>query len=163
MHLIFTLIYLIFSLLTISCFNAIYSVLSLISLTLLFSINLFLIGYTFISLLYIIVYIGAVAILFIFVIIIINSNNNNSTYQSINKYLFSLLFSSLFLTVLYQFNHLELKNIFYENNTSIEILAEALYSYNSLNLLLISLILLSCMIGPLILCVTSLIIIDLLI
>ena len=155
----------VFALLVISTTSPIISVLCLVIFSTLLSVILFQIGITFISLLYIVVYVGAVAILFIFVIItldvrefeIIESGKNYTKHLPLSfiiTYIGIICFNN---NLSWSINELPfiINNYYFLENTSLQSLANGLYGYNALHLLISSLILLSAIIGPIYLCLLN--------
>lgn len=145
-----------FSISVITIVNPILSVLSLISLSTILSVVLFQISLNFISLLYILVYVGAVAILFIFVLITIDIREEeivelNKSYTKHLPLVFFLFWLSFFIiNYLIDDSLINLNNLGFQN--TLETICIALYGFNSLNLLITSLILLSAIIGPIYIC-----------
>jgi NADH-ubiquinone oxidoreductase chain 6 len=76
--------------------NPIVSVLFLIGLFLIISCNLILLGYTFIGLAYLLVYIGAVSILFLFILMLINVRISELSTDNINSIPLAILLGSFF-------------------------------------------------------------------
>lgn len=121
------------------------------------AIILFLFGVEFLSLIFIIIYVGAIAILFLFVIMmldikLVDFESNNMPYQ-----LLSLVFISLFLIFLkilvnttFYFND-ELLFFTFDSLNNINQIGQVIYNYYNLNFLLAGLILLVAMIGPIVL------------
>jgi len=76
--------------------NPIVSVLFLIGLFLIISCNLILLGYTFIGLAYLLVYIGAVSILFLFILMLINVRISELSTNNINSIPLAILLGCFF-------------------------------------------------------------------
>ncbi len=121
------------------------------------AVILFLFGVEFLSLIFIIIYVGAIAILFLFVIMmldikLVDFESNNMPYQ-----IFLLIVTSIFLTFLkilinttFYFNE-ELIFFTFDSISNINQIGQVIYNYYNLNFLLAGLILLVAMIGPIVL------------
>ena len=148
------------ALIVITTQSPVISVLALVLFTSFLACSLFIQGFAFVSILYVVVYVGAVAILFIFVIMMIDVRDAEitSTGLSYTKNLplsftlatlaFSTLSSVAILhpTVLTLPFHLTLQS-------DMQALASALYGYSAFHLILLSLLLLTAKIGPITLCI----------
>lgn len=127
------------------------------------SLLLILLGVEFLPILFIIVYVGAIAILFLFVVMLLNIKLVEITENS-SKYLpIGIIIGFIFLyQILYSFDEINTINsisntssIYYNeilNSTNIELIAEILYTDYALYFLLSGLILLVSMIGAIVLC-----------
>ena len=122
------------------------------------SIILFLLGVQFLSLIFIIIYVGAIAILFLFVIMMLDikfidfDDTNTSIYQiliGIGSLIF-LFFIKLCIYIAFDFNQ-ENKIYFFDDINNINQIGQILYNYYNLNFLISGLILLIAIIGPIIL------------
>jgi NADH-quinone oxidoreductase subunit J len=99
-NLIFSLLILIFSFLVAYNRSIVGSVLALIGLAAVFSLILFGLGATFLAVLYLAVYIGAVAVFFLFVVMMTDLSDEEAlSRQSQQKPLFGLLLIGLFFSV----------------------------------------------------------------
>jgi NADH-quinone oxidoreductase subunit J len=139
--------------------NPVHSVLFLILAFVNASFILILFQIEFLALLFIIIYVGAIAVLFLFIVMMLNIKKTTLKFTLINKYLvFSLLISLiLFFKLDIIFNAFgseisSLNNIFYIDFFSdIFLFGQSLYNYNLVLVLLSGLILLVAMIGAIIL------------
>lgn len=140
--------------------NMIYSIISMI-LTFLNIVGLFLLlGVDFLGLIYIIVYVGAIAILFLFVIMMLNVKKQNKFYNNIWSDItpILILILSIYILIIITFNidnntpsiNFNIYNLIYDN-TTIYNLGLMLYRYDYYYLIIISLILLIGMIGSIVL------------
>jgi NADH-quinone oxidoreductase subunit J len=136
--------------------NPIHSILLLILLFFESSIVLSLFNLEFISILFILIYVGAIAILFIFVIMMLQLKLNDLEIL----FIVPLIFSFNFLCFLSFFNNYQIfyiffdffnYNIFEEIFVEIFILGQVLYNYSLICFLLSGLILLLALIGSIIL------------
>jgi NADH-ubiquinone oxidoreductase chain 6 len=147
------------TLLTISSSNPVYSVIGFISLFTFASSYLLFLGLGFIGLTYLIIYVGAIAILFLFVVMMINlkflTNNFYSNFLPLATLLTFLFFftnfSFLFLFDSFCFYSSPSWNSFFNSFNLLTSLAFPLYSSFSLWLILASFILLLAMIAPILL------------
>jgi NADH-quinone oxidoreductase subunit J len=137
--------------------NPIHSILLLIILFFESSIILSLFNLEFISILFILIYVGAIAILFLFVIMMLQLKLNDLEII----YFLPLIFSFNFLCFLNFFNNYQIFyisfdlftfNIIEESFIEIFILGQVLYNYSFICFLLSGLILLLALIGSIILC-----------
>lgn len=85
------------SLLVIVCKNPVYSILFLISSFLNCSLLLFIIGIEFLAIIFIIVYVGAVAVLFLFVLMMLDLRLDYTAKKIKNSYYLVFLFSFFFV------------------------------------------------------------------
>lgn len=148
----------ILALFVITTVNPIQSVINLVILSTILAVFLFNIGITFLSLLYIAVYVGAVAILFVFVIIILDIRDleiKETKIDYIKHIPFILIIIFITLILFNDFNHFyifeDINSINYLEESSIESIAKALYGFNIIHFLITALILLASIIGPLLL------------
>nr|YP_010194666.1 NADH dehydrogenase subunit 6 [Conidiobolus taihushanensis]QZZ81405.1 NADH dehydrogenase subunit 6 [Conidiobolus taihushanensis] len=147
------------TLLTISSSNPVYSVIGFISLFTFASSYLLFLGLGFIGLTYLIIYVGAIAILFLFVVMMINlkflTNHFYSNFLPLATLLTFLFFftnfSFLFLFDSFCFYSSPSWNSFFNSFNLLTSLAFPLYSSFSLWLILASFILLLAMIAPILL------------
>jgi len=165
------------AILVITTQNPVIAVLYIIGVFVIVAGYLILIGLNFIGLTYLVVYVGAIAILFLFVVIMINIKLielNTSELQISNKLPLAILLGSLFLYQILNlsnvqtwtlFDHLTLlNNIKKSENTVInwdttiinfeqlESIGLGLYTVFSIWLIVISLILLLAIVGPIVMC-----------
>lgn len=158
-YLIFSLLIIFITLMTINFTNPMYSVFWLVLLFIIVSGFLILIGFDFIPLLIILIYVGALAILFLFVIMMLdifqlNSNENINNITPIILITLSLLISRYYFTYetwkvfqdLDKIDNFEFLSLSFIQNISI-----LLYSEFWLYFILISLLLLIAMFGVIIL------------
>lgn len=159
------------ALLVITTSSPVISVLALILFTTFLACILFLQGFSFVSLLYVVVYVGAVAILFLFVIIIINVRDSEiiHTGKSYTNF-FPITFSVATLAFVTFYSTVPTHTVM-SNNTitmqstlgpgythlfafsDIQAFADAFYGYSAFHFLLVSLLLLTAIIGPIALCI----------
>lgn len=162
-----------FAVLVVSSSNTIYSLMYLIALFLTVAGLLISQGVTYIGLLYIVVYVGAIAILFLFVVMMINVRDAELNTIG-NKYTQSLPLTFVLGTLFYYLvteyagnlttitvplsntitGWQNANNITDTNITSftiVEALGQSLYTWGGLWLLVAALILLLCIVGPIVL------------
>jgi NADH-ubiquinone oxidoreductase chain 6 len=158
----FQILAIILAIFTLTTIHPIYSVLGLITVLIIISCYLLSLSITFIGLSYLIIYVGAIAILFLFVIMMMNIQFMNFI-EPISIHLPILLFIIIILELLitkYDFSTIDIlfinNKIDWENElislNEIEKIAYNLYSNLGLYLFIMGLILLIGMIGPIILC-----------
>jgi NADH-ubiquinone oxidoreductase chain 6 len=114
-----------FGILTIINKNPIISVLFLIGLFINISSLLIIIGFTFIGLSYILVYVGAVSILFLFILMLINIRISELSDETNNDVPLAILIVMLFFYIIRQIlpsNILYLNQFIYLNKNNIELL-----------------------------------------
>ena len=163
---------LISSILCISSTNPVISVIYLISTFLCSAGYLILIGVKFIGISYIVIYVGAIAVLFLFVIMMININIKeiiDTGYNYTQNFPLSIIIISLFL---YIFNDIIFDSVIKVNNNisfignilvnqvnidsffinfeQIEILGHVLYTYGAILFILLSIILLLAMLATIV-------------
>lgn len=155
------------SLLVILSKNSVTSVLYLISVFILVSINLIYIGAEFLAILIIIIYIGAISILFLFVIMMLNLRILE-VYSSlvnifpIGSFLGIFLFLELFYIIKKEYfllnyiynNYLELNiinNSLILSHNNLYLIGDLLFNHYNLLLIIVGLILLLAMMGAIIL------------
>nr|WCH57662.1 NADH dehydrogenase subunit 6 [Hypnea sp.] len=164
LFILFSIFTLISSFMVITSSNAVHSVLFLILVFCNTSGLLLLLGSEFLSLMLIIVYVGAIAVLFLFVVMMLNIKVN---FLKINKYsvipiglltffiLFNLLSNSIIELDLINFQHKKIKltSWILENNniSNIITIGNVLYTSYSLLFLVCGIILLVAMIGVIVL------------
>jgi NADH:ubiquinone oxidoreductase subunit 6 (subunit J) len=155
------------SLLVILSKNSVTSVLYLISVFILVSINLIYIGAEFLAILIIIIYIGAISILFLFVIMMLNLRILEVYSSLINifpigSFLGIFLFLELFYIVKKEYfllnyiynNYLELNvmnNYLILSHNNLYLIGDLLFNHYNLLLIIVGLILLLAMVGAIIL------------
>lgn len=143
--------------------HPVFSLLFLVSSFLMSSFLLFLLECEFLALLFIIIYVGAIAILFLFSVMMLESKLSNLSKNVIKYVPIGIFFGIVFLTsLLYEisksYDTLSSFNNFYSNNlynwydiidsiTDIEVYGQILYSYFVLQVLIAGLILLVVLIG----------------
>lgn len=141
--------------------HAVFSLLFLVLCFIFSSFLLFLLECEFLALVFVIIYVGAIAVLFLFAVMMLNSKKTNLARSSM-KYLPTGLFIGLsfLIPVVYQLsNHFKNIDLNFVNNfnvnwydlidsvTDIEVYGQVLYSYFVLQLLVAGLILLVVIIG----------------
>ena len=162
---IFSILALLFSILIIFFSNPIYSIFSLILSFFCSIIILFFLKIEFLSLVYLLVYIGAIPILFLFILLMfpIYNNTNSNNIKDINLYLFFLI--KLYILDLYclwhiplfsfcQFNNFKTSSFDYYYNllyNDISIISNLFYTYYFVLFFSIGLLLFFTMIGAIIL------------
>jgi NADH-ubiquinone oxidoreductase chain 6 len=117
-----------FGILTIINKNPIISVLFLIGLFLNISSLLILIGFTFIGLSYILVYVGAVSILFLFILMLINIRISELSDETNNDVPLAILVVMLFFYIIRKIlpsNNLYLNQFMYLNKNNIELIDDS--------------------------------------
>lgn len=135
------------------------------------SILLFIINTEFLGLMFIIIYVGAVAVLFLFVIMMLNIKSQETSFNEINYihvFLFCLVFS-VFVLLYFQnflnnsnslidylslpFAQLNLKYtyLYYDNLNNIDVLGQVLYNYYLPCFLIVGIILLTGLLGAIVL------------
>lgn len=168
---IFITLILVSSILTVTSKNPVTSVLYLINVFVLSSLSLLLLGAEFLSILIIIIYVGAISILFLFVIMMLNLRiveiySSLIKSFSVGSFLGFFFFLEFFFLIKYDFflnstyyinnNYLELNLINYSllnAYSNLYLISDLLYNYYSIFLLISGLILLTAMIGAIILTV----------
>jgi NADH-quinone oxidoreductase subunit J len=145
--------------------NAIYSALALI-LTFFFSaINLFFFGLDFLGILFIMIYVGAVAVLFLFVLMMLSIRTSSLETSSKNLYIISLLLSFIaylyteILTKIFAPFSLSSTNflnfdLLYDNFSTLVVLGQVLYNNFLVCFLICGFILLVAMLGAILLTLT---------
>ena len=160
---IFFFIFLIFSaILVISSRNPIHSILFLILVFVNASGLLLLLNLEFLAMMFLIVYVGAIAVLFLFVVMMLNIkiielNENLIRYLPIGIFIslifffeiFFILDNNLFFNFMF-FNFIDWVNLI-NSVTNMELIGQIIYTYYSPLFLLLSLLLLIAMIGPILL------------
>lgn len=138
-------------------YNPVHSVLFMILGFCNASIALFLFGVEFLSLIFIIIYVGAIAILFLFVIMmldikVVDFEGSNIPYQSLILLITSifLVFLKTLINITFYVND-EVSFFIFDTINNINQLGQILYNYYNLNFLLAGLVLLVAMIGPIVL------------
>ncbi len=151
------------SLMVITLSNAVHSVLFLILVFFNISGLLLVLGAEFLSFMFLIVYVGAIAVLFLFVVMMLNIKLNLIRIDIISIFpLITLFFSFLIYQffeminsnfIIFEYNKISWIAWFIENNSlkNIEVIGNVLYTKFSLIFLLCGLILLVAMIGSIVL------------
>jgi NADH:ubiquinone oxidoreductase subunit 6 (subunit J) len=103
------------------------------------------IGATYLGILYIMIYIGAIAVLFLFIIMLINIRWVNSTFYGYISIFILIL--SFILSFIWLLNH----NDYIDNSVTITYIAKYFYIYEPTIILLIAYLLIVAMIASLIL------------
>jgi NADH-quinone oxidoreductase subunit J len=146
--------------------NPLYSVLSLVSVFLLSSVLVFSLEAEFLALAFVLIYVGAIAILFLFIVIMLDIKvRNGSTHLvGINAFIFLIFFSALLeFVITLDFNYTLMSatnynwiNWFSEINhlSNTQMLGQILYTYYYLFFLIAGFILFVALIGSLMLTVT---------
>lgn len=145
--------------------NPIHAILFLVLLFFESTVILLLCNVDFIALLFVIIYVGAIAVLFLFVVMMLKIKSQTFS----NKLLFPLIvFSSLILFEVYtlfnKYNNFGLSTIIYNNSllqmispinidtlSDVEIIGQMLYNYYLICFIVVGLILLIAMVGAIIL------------
>ena len=166
---IFSAISLLSAFLMISANNSVYSSLCLVLCFIASSGILFLLECEFLALLFLIIYVGAIAILFLFVIMMLDikyleSSKDLSKYIPVGILIGSLFFVELYYVILETFNTIsystigiELSNHYInwysriDSITDIKALGQVLYTHHVIQLLIVGLILLLSVIGVVVL------------
>lgn len=115
------------AILMISVLNPINSVLFLISIFFSVSIIFILLGVDFFGFIFIIIYVGAIAVLFLFIVMMLNVQKietDKFTYLTIGIFILIILFIELFLSFLYNYSVLS------ENNNVLTYVDNYRYTYN---------------------------------
>jgi len=146
--------------------NPLYSVLSLVSVFLLSSVLVFSLEAEFLALSFVLIYVGAIAILFLFIVIMLDIKvRNTSTHLvGINAFIFLIFFSALLeFVITLDFNYTLMNttnynwiNWFSEINhlPNTQMLGQILYTYYYLFFLIAGFILFIALVGSLMLTVT---------
>ena len=127
------------------------------------SLLLILLGVEFLPILFVIVYVGAIAILFLFVVMLLNIKlveitENSSKYLPIGIitgfiFLYQILYSFEEITTINTLSNINPVNYSeFMNSTNIQLVAEILYTDYALYFLISGLVLLVSMIGAIVLC-----------
>jgi NADH-quinone oxidoreductase subunit J len=117
------------------------------------SVLLFFLGVEFLSLIFVIIYVGAIAILFLFVIMMLDIKHNKMLVNSNDYYLFFFIyfylfsFILIFLKINFFFNE-EIFFFLYDSNNEIKNIGQSIYNFYNLNFLIAGLILLISIVGP---------------
>lgn len=163
---LFSIFGLLFSFFVISSINPVNSVLFLVSSFICFSVTLFLLQLEFIPLMFIIIYVGAIAILFLFVVMMLNIKLATKISDFFKYFPFGSLVALFFgVCILIQLNHNvvtpQIVNkllyqehfwfLFLDKVTNLEVLGRVLYTHYFLLFLLGGIILLVAMIGSIVL------------
>nr|WCH58022.1 NADH dehydrogenase subunit 6 [Hypnea brasiliensis] len=164
LFILFTVLTLVSSFMVITSKNAVHSVLFLILVFCNTSGLLLLLGCEFLSLMLIIIYVGAIAVLFLFVVMMLNIKINSLIINSYSIIPIGfLIFSMLFIILSNSFVDLGLINSQYNDvkliiwilettyNSNIEIIGNVLYTHYCMLFLICGIILLVAMIGVIVL------------
>lgn len=143
--------------------HPVFSLLFLVGCFIFSSFLLFLLECEFLALLFIVIYVGAIAVLFLFAIMMlesksVNLDKNITKYVPVGLFFLIFLFIPLSNEVLYNFNENIFTNSFYFNSyqnwydlidsvTDVEVLGQVLYSYFVLHFLIAGFILLLVLVG----------------
>ena len=144
--------------------NPIFSLLTLISSFLSASVLLFILECEFLALIFIIVYVGAIAILFLFAVMMLETKLDNLSQNSMKEipigliFIFGLLLPLLYEISISDFNNTSFHGTFYFNKyinwydlidsiSDVEMYGQILYSYFVLQFLIVGMILLLVLIG----------------
>jgi len=160
LHFLISILLLLNSLFIFLAKNPVYSLLFLILAFCNSSLLLFLFDVEFLGLVFIIIYVGAVAVLFLFVIMMLNIKKIE--IKSLNTSIFSIFFTILFLMVFHFnliletlfFNGSDLNNFFYnklgesfDSLSNIDVMGQVLFNYYNLLVLIAGFILLIAILG----------------
>ena len=141
--------------------NAVHSVLYLILAFFSSSILLFILDIEFLGIIFIIIYVGAIAILFLFIVMMLN--NKTLSFDPKNYFIVFFLLISIFLIQSYstlfeafkEFNnksiYLQFSSFSTDNLTNLNLLGQILFNYYNSCFLLAGLVLLVAMIGAIVL------------
>jgi NADH-quinone oxidoreductase subunit J len=143
--------------------HPVFSLLFLVSSFIFSSIILFMLECEFLALLFIVVYVGAIAVLFLFAVMMLESKFNDLSKNAMKYIPVGFVFGFILLmpmlnNILKQFNKNDYYNSFYLNKfqnwydltdsiTDVEVYGQVLYSYFVLQLLVVGLILLLVLVG----------------
>ena len=149
--------------------NPIESVLFLILIFCNSAILLFMYNSEFLALLFIIIYVGAIAILFLFVIMMLNIKNQNLNFDKFHTFLFGLILVIFTLDLIYYSIITSFDNVFFNTESlffevsnieiygmvdtlnNIDVMGQVLFNFFLLCFLLVGLVLLIALIGSIIL------------
>jgi len=146
--------------------NPLYSVLSLVSVFLLSSVLVFCLEAEFLGLSFVLIYVGAIAILFLFIVIMLDIKVRHASthFAGINAFIFLIFFSAfLEFVITLDFNYTLMSatnynwtNWFFEINhlSNTQMLGQILYTYYYLFFLIAGFILFVALVGSLMLTVT---------
>jgi len=117
------------------------------------SILLFFLGVEFLSLIFIIIYVGAIAILFLFVIMMLDIKSTKMLVNFYDNFLFLFIYFCLFIFILVFFNlqfffNEEVSLFLYDPSVEIRTIGQLVYNYYNVNFLIAGLILLISIVGP---------------
>ena len=160
-----SLLLIISAILVISAQNPVHSVFFLVLVFLTSAFLLFLLEIEFISLLFVLVYVGAIAILFLFVVMMLDikitkHEKDFLVYSPLGTFLGVIFFLEIFLTLQENsvpFSPLDGREIyidwfaFMDNLTNLEVLGQLLYTYYFFYFLIAGIILLVAMVGAIVL------------
>jgi NADH-quinone oxidoreductase subunit J len=148
--------------------NPIDSVISLILTFCSAAVALFLFNVEFLGLVFVIIYVGAIAVLFLFVIMMLNIKGHKETFLSLNVFDFRFTISFVLFIVFCFFIYNSLANVFsnsidvfteyflrtnnfFDSLNNIDVIGQSLYNYFLSCVLLCGLILLVALIGSIVL------------
>lgn len=141
--------------------NSVHAVLYLILAFFSSSILLFILDVEFLGIIFIIIYVGAIAILFLFIVMMLN--NKTLSFDPKNYYIVFFLLASIFLIqtfstffeIFKEFSnksiYLEISNFSTDNLSNLNLLGQILFNYYNSCFLLAGLVLLVAMIGAIVL------------
>lgn len=151
LHLIILFFFIISNFLVFNCKNPVHSVLFLILSFILSSLILFLFKIDFLALLYIIIYVGAIAVLFLFVVMMLNIKSVFINYQLtliISFVSFFILTNiSIFLDKIFFIDIKDTVFLNFDSLSNIDIFGQILYNYNISLVLIAGLLLLISLVG----------------
>ena len=135
--------------------NSVHSVLYLILCFFHAAIILFLFNVEFLGLTFLIIYVGAIAVLFLFVVMMLNVKEDE-IFISLQEFLIPFAFFIIFYYILKNtFSNWDLDNFyfysFFDDLTNTNIIGQLLYNYSLIEILIAGFILLIAIIGPVIL------------
>lgn len=152
-HLLILFFFIISNFLVFNCKNPVHSVLFLILSFVLSSLILFLFKIDFLALLYIIIYVGAIAVLFLFVVMMLNIKSVSINYQLMVIIsfvsIFALINILIFLDKIFSNQNKDLlnQNLNFDSLSNIDVFGQILYNYNISLVLIAGLLLLIALIG----------------
>lgn len=154
-YFLFSLLLLVSTFMTISSYNPIHSVFWLVIVFLQSSILMMSLGYEFLGLMLIIIYVGAIAILFLFVIMMLDIFQLSKIIDFSNilpiLFLSLLQISMVFLIDTASLKLEYVKDWFFKQESQIVLLSNLLYNNFALLFLIISILLLIAMVGAIVL------------
>lgn len=166
LHFFLTIFLILSSILVFTSTNSVYSVLFLILAFCNSSAILLLFSAEFLGLIYIIIYVGAIAVLFLFVVMMLNTKNVKTSSSDVHLYLLTIftfgLFGSIEAFFIFDKNFLidsffsisqntSNFHLLFDDLTNIDVLGQSLYNYFLVCFLLAGFVLLVAMIGAIVL------------